>query len=178
MIHPPPRRERILYTRHDGGVSICHPAAECMRWMTNGGLWADRLRGYIDEQIERQIAAGHHRRAAERFAHALAFGGCTDAEALEIIRDRDCGHLGTAYELLDVSDIPTDRWFRDAWRRSHNGGPIYVDMRKARKIQLAKLTGFASERKLELRMDRWRQRVRKAETPEHLKSLWPSISPR
>jgi hypothetical protein len=168
-----PRRERILYTRYDGGVSITHPAAECMAWMSSGGLWADRPRGYVDEQIERQITWGHLPHAAWRFAHAIAFGGCTDAEALDIIRDRDCGHLGTAFELLDVSDIPTDRWFRDAWRRSHNGGPIYVDMRKARKIQLVKLTDAARKRNIELRMDRWRQRIRQSTCPLHLKQIWP-----
>ena len=61
----------------------------------------------------------------------MLFGGCTTAEAYGIIRDRDCSHLGTGCELWDASDLPTDRRYRNAWRRSHNGGPIYIDDRAA-----------------------------------------------
>lgn len=166
----------IIYTRLDGGVSICTPTAECMAWMTGGGgYWNGFPPGYADIQIERQIEAGHHPHAAHRFAHAMMFGGCTDAEALEIIRDRDCGHLGTAHELVGISDIYTDRWFRDAWRRGHNGGPVYVAMPAARQIHVAKLKRFAAQHRIELQMPRYRQRIRKAETPEELKSIWPEL---
>lgn len=167
-----PRKERIIYTRHDGGVSILCPSANCMAWMASGGRWADMPRGYIDIQIERQIAAGHQERAARRFARGLAFGGHTDAEALEIIRDRDTGHLGTAHQLVDVSDISFDRWFRDAWRRSHNGGPIYVAMPEARKIQLSRIKAL----ELHINLPLWKSRIRKAETPEALKSIWPTVN--
>ena len=85
-------------------------------------------------QIERQIAAGHDADAARRFVIAMQFGGCSTAEAYGIIRDRDCAHLGTGCELWDVKDIPTDRTYRDAWRRSHNGGPIWLDERLAQAI--------------------------------------------
>lgn len=168
------RRERILYTRYDGGVNICHPAAECMRWMTGGGGYWDHMpRGYMEIQIERQIEAGHHARAARRFAEAMVVGGCTDAEALDIIRDRDCGHRGTAFELLDISKVPTDRWFRDAWRRSHNGGPIYVDMPKARALQEKKIRTLLRGRDIEFRRGLWRARLHRAVTPNELKSVWP-----
>ena len=45
-----------------------------------------------------------------------------------------CAHLGTGCELWDTADVPTDRRHRDAWRRSHNGGPIWLDQRKVVKI--------------------------------------------
>lgn len=167
------RPERIIYTRYDGGVSIVAPSMNCMRWMSLGGRWADMPRGYVDSQIERQIAAGHNAHAAFRFAHAMAFGGCTDAEALEIIKDRDCGHLGTAFELVDYSEVPSDRWFRDAWRRSRNGGPIYVAMDVARKIQMKRMKSVANQRHATLQENRWRERIRRAETPEQLKNIWP-----
>lgn len=167
------RRERIIYTRHDGGVSITQPSANCMRWMGLGGRWADRERGYLDTQIERQIAAGHDERAVVRFCRAMMFGGCTDAEALEIIRDRDCGHLGTAFELVDFADIPQDRWFRNAWRRSHNGGPIYIDMKKARAIQYRRIKSLTRNNIL-MKLPLWRGRIRRAQTPEQLKSIYPS----
>jgi hypothetical protein len=141
--------------------------------MSLGGRWADQGRGYIDTQIERQIAAGHVERAVVKFCRAMAFGGCTDAEALEIIRDRDCGHLGTAFDLVDFSDVPTDRYFRDAWQRSHNGGPIYINIGLARKIQMKRLKLAASQRGAELQPVLWRERIRRAETPEQLKNIWP-----
>jgi len=169
-----PRRERILYTRHDGGVAICHPAAECMAWMTGGGGYWDQMpRGYAEEQVQRQISAGHQERAARRFCRAMTQGGCTDAEALDIIRDRDCGHLGTAFELLDVSAIATDRWFRDAWRRSHNGGPIYIPMSIAREIQIRRMKHYAKQHDYAVRWPYWRERARRTTSPEQLKALWP-----
>lgn len=125
---------RIVYTRHDGGVNICTPTDEIISWMSCGGMWDSQPRGFAEIQIERMIEAGVRKDTARKYAHAVQFGGCTTAEALEIIRDRDCIG-GIAHELSD--DIPTDRWFRDAWRRSHNGGPIYVDIEKAKTVQIA-----------------------------------------
>ena len=66
------------------------------------------------------------------FVMAMQFGGCTDAEAYEIMRDRFCAHLGSGIELWDTTDVPKDRWFREAWVRSHNGGPIDISLTKAR----------------------------------------------
>ena len=74
-------------------------------------------------------------RNAHRFVMSMQFGGCTDAEAYELMRDRFCAHHGTGIELWDVGDVPSDRWFRDAWVRSHNGGPIDISLPRARGIQ-------------------------------------------
>lgn len=40
---------------------------------------------------------------------------------------------GTSYEIVDESDIPGDRYFRNAWKKS--GKSLTVDMPKAREIQ-------------------------------------------
>jgi hypothetical protein len=132
-------RQRIVLTRHDGGVSVVCPSTNAIRWMSCGGLWADRPRGYADIQAERQIAAGHQPDAVRRYVRGVMLGGCTEAEALAIIRDRDCAHRGTGIELWDIEDVPTDRWFRNAWRRSHNGGPIYVHLSTAKRIQWGRI---------------------------------------
>ena len=51
--------KRIVYTRlSDGGVSICCPASEAIAWMGCGGFWDHHPRGFMDVQIERQIARG------------------------------------------------------------------------------------------------------------------------
>jgi hypothetical protein len=126
--------KRIVYTKHDGDVAICVPAMSCIRTMSCGGWWNSYPRGFLKTQIERQIEAGHNADAVQRFVMAMQFGGCTEAEAYGIIRDRDCAHLGTGCELWDVDMVPMDRRYRDAWRRSHNGGPIYIDARLAQEI--------------------------------------------
>lgn len=126
--------KRIIYTRHDGGVSICAPSHTALRFMTGGGgRWDGFPRGFLERQIAKQAEeAGEW--AAARFVRAMQFGGLTTAEAYGVMRDRFCAHLGTGCELWDTEDVPTDRTYRDAWRRSHNGGPIVIDERKARAI--------------------------------------------
>jgi hypothetical protein len=175
---------KILYTKHDGGVAVCHPAQECLRAMQVGGYWNDRPRGFVEAQIERQIAAGHRPDAAARFARALAFGGLTEREAYEIIRDRDCGHRGTAHELIDFDELP-DRWFRNAWTRSHNGGPVGISLEKARPIQWARIRAAvkaeaaaraeAFDPRPELRVD-WgaiRSSIKRAGDVDDLRRIWP-----
>jgi hypothetical protein len=164
---------RIVYTRHDGGVDICQPAPQALRAFCNGGGFPCIRLGALNNHIDEEINAGRSARFAMRYVHGLAFGGLTEAEAFEIIRERDCAPGGTGFEIWDLQDIPTDRWFRNAWCRSHNGGPVYISMPIARKLQLKKLQGLAAERKIELQLPRWRARIRRAATPEALKAVWP-----
>lgn len=182
--------KRIVYTRKsDGGVSICCPAEWTVHAMCHGGAWREMpwfYPGFDEVQIERQIAAGISPAVARRYAAAMMIGGCTTAEALEIIRDRDCTPHGTAIELWDVSDVPNDRWFRDAWRRSHNGGPISVDLKLAKPIQWQRARAFVeTENKrradeldcpglIEVNWDKLRARIRSARCEVELKSIWPA----
>jgi hypothetical protein len=174
---------RILYTRHDGGVSVCTPSPRCIRWMATGGRWNDMPHGFVEAQIGRQIAAGHRPDAAMRFARAMAFGGLAEYEALEVIRDRDCGHLGVAHELIDASELP-GRWFRNAWRRSHNGGPVRIDVPLARNIHWQKLMGAVREEEakrekdlyakpLTVNLSLFRDKIRNAQDEDDLIRIWP-----
>lgn len=180
--------KRIVYNRTcDGGVSICCPAVEAITWMGCGGFWNGHPRGFMDAQIERQIARGILPDVARRYAHAMQFGGCTTAEALEIIRDRDCAPRGSAIDLWDFDDIPADRWFRDAWRRSHNGGPISIDLKLAKPIQWKRARAAIDQENkrradsLELlspiEVDWWRFRGRILDASDEvdLRLIWPKI---
>jgi len=130
--------KRIVYTRFDGGVSVCAPSLTAMAYMTGGGgRWDGFPRGFLQRQIEAQAKDGVGEWAAARFVRAMQFGGCTTAEAYAIMRDRFCAHLGTGCELWDTSAVPADRLYRNAWRRSPNGGPIYIDEIEARRIEEA-----------------------------------------
>ena len=157
--------------------------------MASGGLWADYPRGFLDAQIERQIASGIPAQAAHRYAHAVQFGGCTTAEALGIIRDRDCAPNGTMIELWDASDLPSDRWFRNAWKRSANGGPISIDLHKAKPIQFARARRAIDaenarrkqhldcfDRTLDVDWGAFSRRVRAARCVEDLRRIWPEAT--
>lgn len=173
----------IIYTRHDGGVSVCTPSPEIFRVMQCGGFWNDRPRGYVQTQIERQIASGINPDHARRFAHAVAFGGCSEAEVWEIIRDRDCSQHGNLHELIGVSDLP-DRWFRDAWQRSHNGGPPSVNLEMARPIQWRRIVDAVSRENkrreydlfgpppIELNKIEYQTAIRRARDDEELRKIW------
>jgi hypothetical protein len=157
--------------------------------MQNGGFWDDRPRGFIETQIERQIRDGVDPNHARRFANAVAFGGCTEAEVWEIVRDRDCSRHGTLHELIDVSELP-DRWFRDAWRRSSNGGPPSVDLEKAKPIQWRKILDAVSQENKKREFDlfglppiklqrlTFQNAIRNARDDEELRKIWPDgLSP-
>jgi len=55
---------------------------------------------------------------------------------IEQIAEKDVPK-GKAYKIVDVSEIPSDRYFRNAWK--HSEGVIEVDMPKAVEIQKEKL---------------------------------------
>jgi hypothetical protein len=164
---------RIIYTCPDRSVNICMPAPEAIRAFCHGGGFHAIQLGKLNRHIEEEIEAGRSVRVAETYIHGLAFGGHTEAEAYEIIRERDCAPYGTGFEIWDLVDIPPDRWFRDAWRRSPNGGPIMINMKIARRIQRKRIETAATEHKLELHWPLWRERIRSAKTPEQLKTVLP-----
>ena len=125
----------FVFTRFkDGGVSLRSPSSRCIGVMSTGGRWADMPRGFVDTQIERQIAGGRDPDGSARFARALAFGGLTTAQAMAVLRVRECKHLGRDIESFSRDELPDDRWFRDAWTRNHNGA-IRIDLKRAQPIQ-------------------------------------------
>lgn len=183
-------RPRLVYNRYsDHGVSVCQPNQAIIRGMCHGGLWSwghGGMRGFVETQTERQIADGIDRDTARRFSLAMAFGGCTTAESLDLIRDRDCRD-GYAVELWDITDVPHDRWFRDAWRRSRNGGPISIDLRLARPIQWKRARDAVEKENkkraasldilspVEVDWERFRERIKGASDEMGLRMIWPKF---
>lgn len=183
----------IVYTRpSDNGISVCNPTPWALDIMCNGGgLWNDRPRGFVDEMVRRKscpvLQKGKHvsEDIAWRFVRAMQYGGCTTAEALDIIREHDCtrGGDGTLHEVMDWTDLP-DRWFRDAWRRSGNGGPPSVDLEKAKPIQWRKLVDAVSRENKRRELDLFglppiqlptltiRSAIRNARDDDELRRIW------
>lgn len=168
-----------------GNILINYPKRPCVRVMSCGGWWSEHPnpRGYVEIQIERQIRDGRLPDAARRFAHAVQFGGHTTAEALEIIKDRDLGHIAHDIDFIDREELP-DRLFRNAWVRNRRGNSaIAIDMRKARRIQLERLKlGFqrANHRRMmlgrKLIEPEWLtlgKAIRHARDTDELGRVWP-----
>jgi hypothetical protein len=84
---------------------------------------------------------------------------------------------------------PDGGWFRDAWVRSHNGGPIDISLPKARAIQFRQIklsVNKENTRRLEeidlfdcaIEPD-WgaiRDAIRQADDVDDLRRVWPSDS--
>lgn len=128
-------RKFIVYNRkEDGGVSITNPSLFSLRVLQNGGGFGPKpLRGILETQIERHVQSGSFEDAASNFVKAYAFGGVIEKEALKLIVDKDCLHLGTQIEAITKEELPS-RFYRNAWYRSSNGGPININLDKAKII--------------------------------------------
>tara|TARA_R110000868_G_scaffold350020_1_gene611284 strand:+ start:266 stop:742 length:477 start_codon:yes stop_codon:yes gene_type:complete len=152
--------------------------------MADGLHWQGKSQAFIDRQVYLQALAGIREDHAAAFAKAIAFGGVSERDAYRIICDRDCARNGELHELQDTDEIPSDRWFRDAWRRSRNGGPIGVNLELARPIQWERLQD-AIERENRRRerlltpippiaaAENFRAGVCHARDDEELRRVWP-----
>lgn len=190
MILPTPTK-RVIYTRDDGGVSSHCPTAGAFYWAQRGGLWGNRPRGFFDEQVRRQVEGGIPERTAVAWLNALQYGGKTEAEVWGLIRDRNCiNPSGTAHELIEFADLP-DRWFRNAWRRSPNGGPIYIDLERARDVQWKRIKKAEHierqirandlnlwNKPLELDLPSIDNAIHRSRDIEELRRVWPEGLPR
>lgn len=177
--------KHIVYTRHDGGVDICTPTAEIYQIMRDGGYWAGLPPLFLMHQAFLQIQDGIKPEHAIRFVKAVAYGGCDEAEVLDIIKDRDCARHGTGHTILETEDIPEDRWFRDAWRLGHNSGQIHTDLELAKPLQWRYVSRAVSQENkrraeelkrippLEPDLEAARSAVLEARDEDELRKVWP-----
>lgn len=177
----------IVSTTPDGGVWVTYPAPEIMTILTFGGA----PEGYFgridwDDQIARHTASGLRESVAVKWVNSLRCGGLTTAEAHELVSDKVIPPEWTAKELWDWEDIPSDRWFRDAWHRSHNGGPIGISLKKARPVQFGHICSAIDQESKRRKIDidlfdipiecdlpMMRERIYRAADEMELRSIWP-----
>lgn len=141
----------------------------------------------MDEEIARQVQVGGFQEdVAARFVRAMCMGGLVEYEAFQVIRDRDCSD-GVAHDVVHIMDLPS-RWFRSAWRRSHNGGPISIDIREARRVQWRRIMqAIEGENKRRLHdiyadpiavdTEPLRTRIMRCEDLDHMAMIWPEGVP-
>lgn len=155
-------------------------------------MWSDMPRGFLDELIRRKscpkLQNGRHisEDAASRFVKGMRWGGLSTQEVWEVIRLHDCtrGDDGLLHELIDTTELP-DRYFRDAWTRSANGGPVRVDVEKAKHVhwdRMVNIVEFENARRSRLLFelppvpfDRnfYRNAIKNARDADELKRIWP-----
>ena len=107
---------RLLYVQSDGTLNIGRPAPKAWAALIgSGGLIRPED---IDYETTKQVSGGIDEAVARRWAEACANGGLTEAEALELIRDRDASTATARTVFVKDADLPTDRTFRGAWEWS------------------------------------------------------------
>lgn len=176
----------ILFTAHKKNICVTYPTREVFRGMQLGGYWSHFPHGFMDVQIERKIKDGISPEHATRYAKALTFGGVSEAEAWGIIKDHDCARHGFNHDLIDTDELPDAYWW-DAWRRSDNGGPVYVDMMKAQVIQWHNIVVAVEEEnkkrsrdlygKKPIRLSKltWQRAIANARDADELRRVMPDL---
>jgi hypothetical protein len=131
--------------RHGGGISNAfqwrmgmrdflsqrYPASTLVKWW-----WADAvpMDVALDWEVEKFVRDVKWRpdrpdreALARRWIMALHTGGLQKREAVALILEKDAPPYSVAHDIVHAWELPQDRTYRDAWRRSSNGGPVWVD---------------------------------------------------
>jgi hypothetical protein len=122
--------KKIIYTRPDGGVSVVHPA--------EGARLAHGVRS-VDGKFERVGPT----QPIDRFFRRWPVDGMvadwaeTEDEFIARVAARSVPADATNVRVVDESEIPGDRVFRDAWKDA--GGKLDVDFAKAQEITKERL---------------------------------------
>lgn len=98
--------QRIIYPNDDGGVSILIPAPEARQQvLVSEALYQTVVVPATEDEPEKEI---------QELVEPAVYREQTDEEFAEWIAAKDVP-AGKPYKIVDVSDIPSDRTFRDAW---------------------------------------------------------------
>lgn len=175
----------LVHSRPDGGVSITYPSPRTFRAITGAGGLLTAYGLAFERALSVMLANGRDERAARRWLRALEHGGRSEADAWALLRWRCVDPTHTAVEVCETDDLPADRWFRNAWRRSPNGGPIWIDLERARPVQRWRIAGALAEenaarsRRLEepvvVDFSAIRRATQQAESLEQLWAIWPDV---
>lgn len=98
--------KRIIYPNDNGGVSIIIPAFESKKQiLVTEAVYKTII--ITDEETKKE------HEELELISPAV-YRDQTDEEFLQFIADKDVP-AGKPFQIVDASDIPEDRTFRDAW---------------------------------------------------------------
>jgi|TARA_R100001086_G_scaffold224852_1_gene142921 hypothetical protein len=105
-----------VHNRNDGGITISHFSPSLLAAMTGSGFGWSQER--IDYEVGKFVAAGKSDSVIRPYMEAVANGGVTESQAIELIRAKNdkAGRLGST--VIEDTDLPSDRYFRNAWEWS------------------------------------------------------------
>jgi hypothetical protein len=98
--------KRIIYPTDDGGVAIIIPASEARKQV----LVTDA----VTETVIVQATEDTPEYEQINIVTPAAYRNQTDEEFLQWIAEKDVP-AGKQFKIVDISDIPEDRTFRNAW---------------------------------------------------------------
>ena len=106
----------IVHKKPDGGVSVSHFSPALLAAMTDSGYGWSQER--IDYEIGKFVAGGKSESVVRPFTTAVGKGGVSESEAIELIRAKDDKADCLGCTVIEDTDLPSDRYFRDAWEWS------------------------------------------------------------
>ncbi len=118
------------------------------------------------------------------------FGQLTDEEYESHVYERNAEalHNAVSYRPIEDSEIPSDRYFREAWH--YDGETVAINMERAREVQMNNIRFVRNKKLAELDIETLKGNdvqaekqvlrdipanfnLTQANTPEELKALWP-----
>jgi hypothetical protein len=98
--------QRIIYPLDDGGVAIIVPAPEARKQIL--------VSEAVTEKIIIPATENSPEKEEEKVISPAVYRDQTDDEFIEWIAKKDVPD-GKPYKIINISDIPADRTFRNAW---------------------------------------------------------------
>jgi len=108
----------FCYVRADKSIGVGHLNHNLIAMMMGTGYgWGQEK---IDYEINKWVnppapEAGLSSAIATAYINGIANGGMTEDQAIDIIRNKDQPADCSECHIIDDSDLPTDRYFRNAW---------------------------------------------------------------
>lgn len=125
--------KRITWTDVNGTVRVTTPAKQAMDALVGSGGMLDPTK--IDQQAAAYVDAGMGTASARRMAEGYANGGLTEAEALDLIRERSIPGSALNTIVIEATELPYFGSFgRAAWHQNGASTPVF-DMVRARPIK-------------------------------------------
>jgi hypothetical protein len=104
--------QRIIYPNDDGGVSIVIPAIEAKQQvLVSEAVTEIVTHDAVLDEDGKEITSAYDETVTVTPA---VYREQTDNEFIEWVANKDVP-TGKPFKIVDVSDIPTDRTFRNAW---------------------------------------------------------------
>lgn len=126
--------KKIVYKRPDGGISIIHPAegARLAFFITfpDGTRLPSAVAPFVGRPVDSILRAWPVEGAVAEWAEP-------EEAFISRVIAKDLPHDATNVRVVEATEIPKDRSFRDAWK--DEGGAITVDMSVARDIHRDRL---------------------------------------